>query len=45
LVTVPESDTRPDVLVTVFEDGELVKHWSFDEVRKNAETKMLSEVY
>lgn len=45
LITVPESDPRPDVLVTVFEDGELVTRWNFNEVRENARTKMLSEVH
>lgn len=38
LITVPESDPRPDVLVTVFENGELVKKWKFEEIRANAET-------
>lgn len=45
LVTVPETDERHDVLVTVFENGELTKHWTFDEVKKNAETKTLAEIY
>jgi len=35
--TVPDSDKREDVLETVFEDGEITKTISFDEVRKNAE--------
>jgi nicotinamide phosphoribosyltransferase len=34
--TVPESDPRPDVLETVFENGEVTKTYTFDEVRKNA---------
>ena len=39
LITVPESDPRQDVLVTVFENGSIVKDWTWDEVRKNAEVK------
>ena len=35
-VTVNISDPRPDVLVTVFEDGELTKFYNFDEVRANS---------
>lgn len=45
LTTVPESDPRPDVLVTVFENGEMKKIYTFGEVRTNAETKLLSEIY
>lgn len=35
-ITVPESDPRPDQLVTVFENGELKVEYTFDQVRKNA---------
>jgi nicotinamide phosphoribosyltransferase len=45
LTTVPESDPRPDVLVTVFENGEIVKNWTWEEVRANAEIKTLEESY
>lgn len=45
LVTVPETDPREDVLVTVFENGEMTKLWTFDEVRRNAEVQTLEEVY
>lgn len=34
--TVSESDPRPDVLVTVFENGVLLKEYTFAEVRANA---------
>ena len=34
--TVPESDPREDVMVTVFENGNLTREFTFDEVRKNA---------
>lgn len=36
-VTVPESDPRPDVLEVVFENGHMVKTYTWEEVRKNAE--------
>lgn len=45
LVTVPESDPRRDVLVTVFENGVLVKKYKFDEIRANSLTQTLSEIY
>ena len=45
LVTVPESDPREDVLVTVFEAGEIVKDWKWEEVKANAEIKTLAEQY
>lgn len=35
-VTVPEGSWVKDELVTVFENGELVKDWTFTEVRENA---------
>lgn len=35
-ITVSESDPRPDVLVTVFQDGVILKEYTFDEVRANA---------
>lgn len=37
LITVPISDPRPDELVTVFENGKLVKEYSFAEIRETAE--------
>ena len=37
LITVNESDPREDVLQVVFENGEMVKTWNWDEVRKNTE--------
>lgn len=45
LITVPITDPRKDVLVTVFENGEIVKNWTWDEVKANALTKTLDEVY
>ncbi len=36
LVTVPESDPRENQLKTVYENGKLLKEYSFDEVRENA---------
>jgi nicotinamide phosphoribosyltransferase len=36
--TVPESDPRDDLLVTVFEDGELTARTNLEEVRANAGT-------
>jgi len=35
--TVREDEPGDDELVTVFENGELVKEWSFDEIRQRAE--------
>lgn len=35
--TVPESEEGENQLVTVFENGELLKDWSFDEIRKRAQ--------
>lgn len=35
-VTVAESDPRKDELVTIFENGELTKEYTFDEARANA---------
>ena len=37
LVTVPESDPRPNQLIPVFENGRLLREFSFDEVRANAQ--------
>lgn len=34
--TVPESDPRPDQLVTVFENGELTREYTLAEIRANA---------
>lgn len=36
LITVPDTDPRPDVLVTVFENGVLLKEYTLEEIRKNA---------
>lgn len=45
LITVPENDLREDVLVTVFENGEMVKLWSWDEVKANSMRFLLEEIY
>ena|ERR1035437_333939 len=45
LITVQESDPRPDVLVTVFENGKVTKEYNWEEVRANAEAKLLEEIY
>jgi nicotinamide phosphoribosyltransferase len=45
LITVQESDPRPDVLVTVFENGKITKEYNWEEVRANAEAKLLEEIY
>lgn len=45
LTTVPIEDPREDVLVTVFENGSMVKEWTWDEVKANALTKLIGEVY
>jgi nicotinamide phosphoribosyltransferase len=45
LVTVGEDDPREDVLVTVFEMGEITKEWTWEEVRANAQIKLLNETY
>ena len=37
--TVTEADSRPNELLTVFENGELKIDYTFDEVRANTETK------
>jgi nicotinamide phosphoribosyltransferase len=37
--TIPYSDNCNDVLETVFENGEIVKEYTFSEIRKNAELK------
>lgn len=34
--TVPENDSREDVLVMVFENGTITKRWTFDEIRERA---------
>jgi len=36
LITVPESDSRTDILETVFEDGKITKEYTFSEVRERA---------
>lgn len=36
LITVPFDDVRKDILEVVFENGEIKKFYTFDEVRKNA---------
>ena len=43
LITVPIDDHREDVLVTVFENGEMTKEYTWDEVTKNALTKLIGE--
>lgn len=43
--TVSINDPRPDLLTTVFENGEIIKEWNWDEVKENAKIKMLNEVY
>lgn len=45
LTTVNESDPREDVLQVVFENGNIVKDYTWDEVKANAEIKLLNEVY
>ena len=34
--TIAEDDPGPDEMVEVFRDGELLKEWTFDEVRERA---------
>jgi nicotinamide phosphoribosyltransferase len=43
LITVPENDPRQDELVEVFRDGEIVKAWTWDEVKANARIRLLGE--
>jgi len=43
LTTVPITDEREDVLTTVFENGKIVKELTWDEVKKNAEIKLMGE--
>jgi len=38
--TVDISDPRPDILVTVFENGEITKNWNWNEVKENAKIKI-----
>jgi nicotinamide phosphoribosyltransferase len=45
LITVPENDTREDVLQTVFENGDIVKDWTWEEVKSNSQIKLLEEIY
>jgi nicotinamide phosphoribosyltransferase len=45
LVTVPETDSRENVLQTVFENGKILKKYTFDEVRQNAKMRTLKEIY
>jgi hypothetical protein len=35
--TFPKDSGNQDELVTVFKNGEVVKRWNFDEIRKRAE--------
>lgn len=42
--TVNEKDPGEDVLQTVFLNGEIVKEYTLDEIRKNAEIKVLQKV-
>lgn len=45
LTTVSIDDPREDVLQTVFQNGEIVKNWTWDEIVNNAKIKILDEVY
>lgn len=45
LITVPLTDNREDVLVTVFENGVVTKSWNWDEVKANAQINLLEETY
>jgi nicotinamide phosphoribosyltransferase len=45
MITVPITDNRTDLLVTVFENGKITKEWNWTEVAENAKTKVLSEAY
>lgn len=42
LITVPTDDQREDVLQVVFENGNLIKDYTFDEIRENAKKKILN---
>jgi nicotinamide phosphoribosyltransferase len=44
LATVPITDPREDVLVTVFENGVITREWMWDEVTANAKIKLMNEV-
>ena len=44
LKTVNLDEPGEDLLVTVFEDGELVKEYTLDEVKKNMETKLFTHL-
>jgi nicotinamide phosphoribosyltransferase len=39
LVTVPETDSRPDVMQTVFENGEMVREYTWNEVQTNSKLR------
>lgn len=45
LITVPTTDSRKDELEIVFENGSIVKEYTWDNVVENAKTKLLNEVY
>uniref|UniRef100_A0A7S1AAI1 Nicotinamide phosphoribosyltransferase n=1 Tax=Noctiluca scintillans TaxID=2966 RepID=A0A7S1AAI1_NOCSC len=40
-----QGDVSQDLLVTVFEDGQMVKEWSFDEVRVNSEEGLVAKCW
>jgi nicotinamide phosphoribosyltransferase len=44
LTTVPLSNGDDDIMQTVFENGELTKFYTFDEVRTNSNVKTLEEM-
>ncbi|XP_013415217.1 nicotinamide phosphoribosyltransferase [Lingula anatina] len=39
-----QGDPKKDVLVTVFENGKLLKDYNFDEIRKNAEINLVKKL-
>ena len=45
LTTVGIDDPRPDQLVTVFQNGQIICDWRWDRVRERAQTKLLDEIY
>lgn len=44
LTTVSIDDTREDVLQTVFENGNIVKDWTWDQVKANSQIELLEEM-
>lgn len=45
MITVPITDNRTDLLVTVFENGKITREWTWAEVTENAKLNVLNEVY